>query len=60
MQEAPGGAKRIKMDARRGRESIITVGDVQIVIVPVSRRGAQAWQVTIPATATIEHRKAKP
>lgn len=47
------------MDARRNRETIITVGAVQVRIVPVSNRGHAGWRVMAAKGAKIHHQKVK-
>lgn len=47
-----------RMDARRKGRSVITVGEVEVEIIPVSNRGHAGWQVVMPEGGKIVHRKA--
>ncbi len=59
--EGAGEPRKItrRMDARRKGISVITVGSVEVEIVPVSNRGHAGWQVVMPEGGKIEHRKGK-
>ena len=57
--KAEGGDDEITlgMDARPGRESVITIGPVTVRIVPVSNRGHAGWRIVAAKGAKIHHRK---
>lgn len=46
-----------RMDARPKGYSVITVGDVQVVVFQVSNRGHKGFKVVMPEGGKIEHRK---
>ncbi len=51
------GEPRVKrhLYAKRGRRTTVTIGSVQVTIIPTAYRGRKAWEIELPAGGEIDH-----